>query len=79
MLDVLRKEDLSEGRMCCVCGHSLLGHIAEPGGWRCHSTATQDSLQCECFLRKEQCDGEGIDFYSLSRRRELTKKTLVRR
>ena len=78
VLESLRKKE-ADDKLCCVCGHELIGHIDELIGWRCHSTATQDSLQCECFLRKDRCSGGGIDFYNLSRRREMSKKMIVRR
>jgi uncharacterized radical SAM superfamily Fe-S cluster-containing enzyme len=54
---------------CCVCGHSLKSHIDEETGWRCHSVATADSYQCECFLRKDRAE-KNIEYYDLKRRIE---------
>jgi hypothetical protein len=56
-------------RICCVCNHKLSTHIDEDSGWRCHSIATIDSYQCECFLRKDRAENN-IEYYDLKRRIE---------
>lgn len=56
-------------KICCVCGHSLDSHVDEGDGWRCHSIATADSYQCECWLRKDRAENK-IEYYDVERRIE---------
>ncbi len=54
--------------ICCVCGHQLNDHLDESNGWRCHSLG-QDYYQCECWLRKDRTNNEGIDYYDHIKRK----------
>jgi len=68
------KEQFGDEPVCCVCGHKLSSHVDEEDGWRCHSVATFDLYQCECWLRKDRVEDEGIDYYSAQKRMEEHKK-----
>jgi len=72
--DLPSYEDGESHNTCCVCGHSLLDHIDEDYGWRCHRLG-KDGYQCECYLRKVRGEGDK-KFYSLSRRVAEMKKEL---
>lgn len=54
--------------ICCVCGHRLSNHLDEGNGWRCHSLGP-DYYQCECWLRRDRTDNEGIEYYDYIKRK----------
>ena len=54
--------------VCCVCGHRLSDHVDEDVVWRCHALSPLDGYQCECVLRKDRAEDEGISYYNLEKR-----------
>ena len=70
-----KSKPIQEEKICCCCIHKLSSHIDEENGWRCHSLG-QDTLQCECFLRKEHAEND-IDFYNLRKRKEEMLKEIL--
>lgn len=68
-------KNIEDDPVCCACHHKLSSHIDEGDGWRCHSLG-QDALQCECFLRKDRTEQDGISFYDLKKRKTAMLKEL---
>ena len=67
---------MKDEEYCCVCGHKLSSHLKEEGGWRCHSLATIDGYQCECFLRDDIVGEEGLSYYDAIERKRQREKEL---